>query len=502
MARTRSLGPWRWRLCRPAALCLVRDDRLGLSHGKPRLDAHPEEAHDASARALFWAKSRLLIARRLAANLFEPRPRLSPPRRDPRRRRPARRGRKPALHARRSARARARAGQGPEPARRRRRHRRHRDRAGETFSYWRAAGRASRAKGYVIGRELRQGCVIPTVGGGICQLTNALSRISRDRASRRPGNRRAPFAQRPSRGLLHRRHHRRHRLLELYRLPLPRRPAGPDRRQAHPRQADRPAGHAVSVRSCATCDETGCAINPRGRVDFAPAERTTFVLDDVWSEYASMVAAALRPEDQILAPGLFGAHPARYDWPGEVEHRASLATLRRHLAMRRVARGAGRGAAAGLFAPRPGRSRTRARQEKSTIARAISSSLWPGCRGSDEAGVLGGRSFDVVMSRYPMAEIHARLDAVAAETGASATIADFRADPGLVARETDLLARARRIVTPAPRPRRALSRAGAAARLAPPGADPADARKPSRLSGPNHHPPAARYRPRPRPRAG
>lgn len=49
---------------------------------------------------------------------------------------------------------------------------------GETFSFWRAAGRATRAKGYVIGRELRQGCMIPTVGGGLCQLTNALSRIA------------------------------------------------------------------------------------------------------------------------------------------------------------------------------------------------------------------------------------------------------------------------------------------------------------------------------------
>jgi len=50
--------------------------------------------------------------------------------------------------------------------------------AGETFSFWRAAGRATRAKGYVVGRELRQGCMIPTIGGGICQLTNALSRVA------------------------------------------------------------------------------------------------------------------------------------------------------------------------------------------------------------------------------------------------------------------------------------------------------------------------------------
>jgi vancomycin resistance protein YoaR len=49
---------------------------------------------------------------------------------------------------------------------------------GETFSFWRAAGRATRARGYVAGRELRQGCMIPTVGGGLCQLTNALSRVA------------------------------------------------------------------------------------------------------------------------------------------------------------------------------------------------------------------------------------------------------------------------------------------------------------------------------------
>jgi vancomycin resistance protein YoaR len=49
---------------------------------------------------------------------------------------------------------------------------------GETFSFWRAAGRATHARGYVVGRELRQGCMIPTVGGGLCQLTNALSRVA------------------------------------------------------------------------------------------------------------------------------------------------------------------------------------------------------------------------------------------------------------------------------------------------------------------------------------
>ena len=47
-------------------------------------------------------------------------------------------------------------------------------RAGETFSFWANVGRAAAWRGYVPGRELREGCIIPTIGGGLCQLSNAL----------------------------------------------------------------------------------------------------------------------------------------------------------------------------------------------------------------------------------------------------------------------------------------------------------------------------------------
>jgi vancomycin resistance protein VanW len=49
---------------------------------------------------------------------------------------------------------------------------------GEIFSFWQVIGRPSRAKGYVTGREFRLGCLVPSIGGGICQLTNALSRAA------------------------------------------------------------------------------------------------------------------------------------------------------------------------------------------------------------------------------------------------------------------------------------------------------------------------------------
>ena len=56
--------------------------------------------------------------------------------------------------------------------------------AGKTLSFWAQLGRPTRAKGFVVGRELRQGCLIPTLAGGICQLSNSLYRAARDAGCR------------------------------------------------------------------------------------------------------------------------------------------------------------------------------------------------------------------------------------------------------------------------------------------------------------------------------
>src|SRR5829696_1270535 len=46
--------------------------------------------------------------------------------------------------------------------------------AAGVFSFWKQIGRASRGRGFVVGRMLQGGCLIPAVGGGLCQLSNAL----------------------------------------------------------------------------------------------------------------------------------------------------------------------------------------------------------------------------------------------------------------------------------------------------------------------------------------
>ena len=149
----------------------------GPNAGEPA-DLHA--SHSLAGNAIFWAKSRLLIARRLARNALTLEP-LGRYRRlaalpagarqlaldehpvytatDPRER-------ELELGKVQNLRVAAALVDGIvlEP--------------GEIFSFWAAAGRPGRSKGYVIGRELRQGCMIPTIGGGICQLTNALSRAA------------------------------------------------------------------------------------------------------------------------------------------------------------------------------------------------------------------------------------------------------------------------------------------------------------------------------------
>lgn len=46
------------------------------------------------------------------------------------------------------------------------------------FSFWRILGRPTAAKGFRPGTEIRDGCVIPSIGGGLCLLSGALFRLA------------------------------------------------------------------------------------------------------------------------------------------------------------------------------------------------------------------------------------------------------------------------------------------------------------------------------------
>jgi len=202
--------------------------------------------------------------------------------------------------------------------------------------------------------------------------------------------------------------------------------------------------NAHSPQSCATCANADCRLSFVSR-DIAPvAERTAFVLDEMWPELRDHVARVVKTGDQVLFPGLMGRTLPRYAW-GRGKTAAGLETVRRHLVMRKVARAAGavrqpayieadRGLAAALA------KRIDYRARHVVVSQTLLPWLW-------RDGVLGGRSFDVLMTRYPLCELQARLDGVAARWPLSPTIADFRAPEALVTDEAEALAAARRVVS-------------------------------------------------------
>ena len=46
--------------------------------------------------------------------------------------------------------------------------------AGKILSFWKQVGRITEGKGYVVGRELREGCIIPNLGGVISSMLHVL----------------------------------------------------------------------------------------------------------------------------------------------------------------------------------------------------------------------------------------------------------------------------------------------------------------------------------------
>jgi hypothetical protein len=336
--------------------------------------------------------------------------------------------------------------------------------AGETFSFWAQVGRPSRHRGYVTGRMLQQGCLVPATGGGLCQLSNALYQaalasncliVERHAHSRTvPGSaaalgRDATVAW----NYVDLRFRAREPLLIEARLTheeLVIRFRGRD--GAWPAPApEQPVPAAVPPQiaaTCATCDRTACFRHERA-AGKAQAGRTAYLLDECWPEFRAYVRRSRRPSDAIGIP-LDGSRwrLARYRWDvggfGKVAT-APLAALTRAVAVRRLKDQAPARRAAELRgAARLARRLSRMLSADVTdvcVAQSLLPFLW-------RAGHLGGRRFSVLLARAPMHLIHARLDAAAAAHPERASLTDFRAPDWIVAAEREALAQAERIVTP------------------------------------------------------
>jgi len=344
--------------------------------------------------------------------------------------------------------------------------------AGAIFSFWKQIGRASRRRGFVAGRMLQQGCLVPAAGGGLCQLSNALydaalqaecEIIERHAHSRivtgsvAAAGRDATVAWnyvdlrfRSRAAVRIDARVTRDELLIRFRA----RSTAASDTATRPRFAPgEPAHPAAAARSCATCGETGCFRHENHNEDHGADEtdigRRAFLVDENWPEFQAYVERLHRAGDAFGLP-LDGATwcLARYRWKRPAFAQvgsAPLQALRRAVAVRRApAQGAARRDAEQIGSQRIADRLSRLLTPDVTrvvVAQSLLPFLW-------REGHLGGREVEVLMTRLPMGELHARLDHALGAHPERSTLGDFRAPRELVEAETEALAYASRIITP------------------------------------------------------
>jgi hypothetical protein len=331
--------------------------------------------------------------------------------------------------------------------------------AGSTFSFWKQIGRASRSRGYVEGRMLQQGCVMPAVGGGLCQLSNVLYDLALrshcEVVERHPHSR-------PVQGALV----GRDATIAWNYVDLRFRPKVDLRIDAHLNASElviafeaKAAASGPSLplillpgskhhdETCSSCGEIGCAHH-----EVAPTDRPTrcaWILDAHTPEFDAYVGRTRTFEDALAVPldGNRWQRP-RYAWTVTGFRRvytAALSTLLRAWRSRRLsAQGAVRQTAMLETSERLSRKLERVLSRDVThvtVSQTLLPFLW-------KSGVLGGRTFDVLADRLPMFALQQVLDDAFKLHPESQTLSDFRAPTNVVRAEQVALQQAQHIITP------------------------------------------------------
>ncbi len=334
------------------------------------------------------------------------------------------------------------------------------------MSFWRQLGRTTSRKGFISGRELREGCIVPAIGGGLCQLSGLLYQAALEAGleivERHGHSRVVPGSQAEQdldatvfwnyvdlrfRGRLPWRIETELTANEI--VVRIRSMSGAPAQEAKT-TLPFPTLRALPSGDCLTCGMIECFRHPSAVKENAPAlGHSAYLLDARWPEFDRWCAEHSRPGDRWFTPmdGRKWRKP-NYQWTAPVGiamRHATLAALRRSWNQRRLpAQGA--------------RKQQVLIRGDAEIAQAYAKMLDPLCRHLVVSqnllphlwrlGVLGGRSFDVLIERWPMEEMQRRLDLAKAAHPQSTTLGDFRADEDLLRAEREALAAAGRLITP------------------------------------------------------
>ncbi len=339
--------------------------------------------------------------------------------------------------------------------------------ANAVFSFWKQLGRPTRGRGFVAGREIRAGCVVPVVAGGLCQLSNAIVRCAVDAGM--------TLVERHGHSARVEQSHDGAQIdATVFWNYVDLRLAAPFdwrlevtltadelvvrvRAAREPAQASRTIAIAgartplPAARGCLTCDETRCFRHPG--LAHAPAAGATAVLVDAWTpEFARHLATHVSQADWFL-PWVRAARRIDGAWtppPGGTHTIAHRASWRRTWWLRRAAgEGGGRQAAVMRGQQALAQSFARRLAPHHTHLVVDQGLLLPLAR----LGALQGRTVDVLMPALPIAELQRRLDDAASRTPAAESLRDFRAP----STDADIEAAALRAATGFATPHRAVA---------------------------------------------
>ncbi len=333
----------------------------------------------------------------------------------------------------------------------------------QTFSFWKHIGNPNFGKGYVVGREIREGCIVPTVAGGLCQLSNALydaALLAGFEIVERHGHTKIIKGSLAEQGrdatikwnyvdFRFRSAHAFRVEIDITADKLIVKFKSTNGSAASTQPQTNHLQQISKLNDCYSCGNTDCFKHP-GRHALKPENSvTTFILDDKWPEYDDYIQSIAKRNDFFILPlkNSRFIKTLRFNWT--IKNTAKgrfvpFAALRRATAMRLQSKSKNNIFSAMLQLDK---QLARAMAKKipvDTTHLVVSQNLLPFLWAE---GVFGGRTFDVLMTRLPMEKLHERLDFAHSKHPESSTLNDFRAPQALIDLENTALTKSSRIIT-------------------------------------------------------
>lgn len=335
--------------------------------------------------------------------------------------------------------------------------------ANEVFSFWKHIGNPNFGQGYVVGREIREGCIVPTIAGGLCQLSNALydaalkanfdiierhkhtkvikgSLAEQDRDATVKWNYidlrfKSSFDFRIETELST------DKLIVSFKS-----------KQKNEKSTTKgfELRNSSKLNDCYSCGNFACFKHPDRSSKKQEISTTTFILDEKWPEFDAYVESIATPNDSLIVPlkRTKLIKTDRYSWQALLSNKTSQTLFQgmyRAIRLRLASKSKNNVFEMMLQLDKKIAVAASKKISVDSTHLVISQNLLPFIY---ETGVLGGRTFDVLMTRLPFEKLHERLDYAYSIHNESPTLKDFRASQYLVDLESKALTKARKIISP------------------------------------------------------